>query len=309
MAKSAQIASVKTRTPQIRVTKYDTVVAAFTTTALFASISLLALVGIWWMNRIPKPSQQHIEMLPMVMMEGDGGWEDGVENATPNVDSPEEPSLDPSLATEATSDVTELQAATEQVMEFSEGASAIVAPNDFTGVRNTGIPGSAEGTGGRPLGRGGPGRGGERRKEQRWVVEFSEKGDLKSYAAQLDFFKIELGALYQAEHRLVYMSNISQAQPTTREVQTGDSEKRLFMSWQDGSEERKAADVELFQKAGIDASTAVIMHFYPPETEQLLAQIELAYGGFKSEQIRRTSFRVRRAGPGYEFFVESQTLR
>ena len=308
--KSSRTAARKARAPQIKVTKYDIFVAAFTTTSMFTALTLLALVGIWLSNLIPKPSRQQIEMLPMVMLAGDGGWEDGTPNATPNVDSPEEPSLDPSLATEATSDVTELQAVTEQVMEFSENAAAIVAPNDYTGARNTGIPGSAEGTGGRPLGRGGPGRGGEKR-EQRWFIVFADKGDLKSYAAQLDFFGIELGAKFETEGRLVYLSNMSQDPPTMRQILSadGDSEKRLFMNWADGSEERRQADVELFEQAGIDASQAPIMHFYPAETELRLATIEQEFGGLTSEQIRRTSFSVRRAGNGFEFFVEKQELR
>ena len=299
-----------TRAPQIRVTKYDIFVAALTTTSMFAVIALFALVVIWLSNLIPRPPKPKMEMLPQVMLDGDGGWEDGTPNATPNVESPEDPSLDPSLATEATNDVTELQAVTEQVMQFTEGAAAIVAPNDYTGVRNTGTPGSAEGTGGRPLGRGGPGRGGEKR-EQRWSVEFADKGDLNSYAAQLDFFGIELGAMFQAEGRLVYLSNMSKEPPTTREIlaSAGDSERRLFMNWAEGSEERRQADVELFQKAGIDATEAIIMHFYPAETELLLATIEQEFAGRPSSEIRRTTFRVRRAGNGFEFFVASQKLK
>ena len=308
--KPSRIAARRTRAPQIKVTKYDIFVSAFTTSAMFTAMALLALVGIWLSNLIPTPSRQQIEMLPMVMLAGDGGWEDGTPNATPNVDSPEEPSLDPSLATEATSDVTELQAVTEQVMEFSENAAAIVAPNEFTGVRNTGIPGSAEGTGGRPLGRGGPGHGGEKR-EQRWFVEFADKGDLKSYAAQLDFFGIELGAKFETEGRLVYLSNMSRDIPTTRQIlsSAGESEKRLYMNWADGSEERRQADVELFQKAGIDASQSGIMHFYTAEIELRLATIEQEFGGRPSAEIRQTYFRVRKAGNGYEFFVQSQKLK
>ncbi len=311
VVKPSRNARKTARAPQIRVTKYDNFVAALTTTSVFAIIALFALVVIWLANLIPRPSKQKIEMLPQVMTSGDGGWEDGTPNATPNVESPEDASLDPSLATEATnSDVTELQAVSEQVMQFTEGAAAVVAPNDYTGTRNTGTPGSAEGTGGRPLGRGGPGRGGEKR-EQRWSVEFADKGDLKSYAAQLDYFGIELGALFKSEGRLVYLSNMSMTPPTTREIlsSAGDSESRLFMNWADGSEERRQADVELFQKAGIDATEAVIMHFYPPETELKLATIEQEFGGRASAEIRRTSFRVRAVGNTYEFFVASQKLK
>ncbi len=289
--------------PHIKLTKYDIAVSILTTSATCAGLAFMVMVFIWLSNMIPPPVSKQVTMLPA----GDGGFEDGDPNATPNVESPEDAAIDPSLANEET-DVTELEEVTEQVVEVAENAATMVAPNEQTDQRNTGVPGSADGTGGRPLGSGGPGRGGAKR-EQRWFVEFGDKGDLKSYAAQLDFFKIELGALFSSESRLVYMSNFSQPMPTMREVKTGDSEKRLFMSWQDGSQERVAADIELFKKAGIDASSGVIMHFYPAETEELLAKIEFEYGNKAATEIRRTYFQVRKAGSGFEFVVTRQQLR
>ncbi len=289
--------------PHIKLTKYDIVVSTLITTATAAGLAFMVMVFIWLSNLLPSPVSKQVTMLPA----GDGGWEDGDPNATPNVDSPEDASLDPSVANEET-DVTELEEVTEQVVEVAENAAMMVAPNEFSDSRNTGSPGSADGTGGRPLGSGGPGRGGAKR-EQRWYVEFGDKGDLKSYAAQLDFFGIELGALFQDESRLVYLSNLSAARPTTREVKTGDSEKRLFMSWQDGSEQRRAADLELFKKAGIDAGPGVVMHFYPAATESMLAQVEFDYAKEADTEIRKTFFQVKKAGNGYEFVVTRQQLR
>jgi hypothetical protein len=279
------------------------VVTTLITSATCAVLAFIVMVFIWLSNLLPSPVSKQVTMMPA----GDGGWEDGDPNATPNVESPEDASLDPSLANEET-DVTELEEVTEQVIEIAENAATMVAPNESKDTNTGGVPGSADGTGGRPLGSGGPGRGGAKR-EQRWFVEFGDKGDLKSYAAQLDFFGIELGAMFADENRLVYLSNLSQAQPTSREVKTGDSEKRLFMSWQDGSEERRAADIELFQKASIDAGPAVVMHFYPAETEELLARVEFDYGKKSPTEIRRTYFQVRKAGTGYEFVVTRQQLR
>ena len=83
----------------------------------------------------------------------------------------------------------------------------------------------------------------------------------------------------------------------------------MFMNWQDGSEERRQADVELFQKTGIDASQANIMHFYLSDTEQTMATIEQEYGGRTPAEIRRTFYRVRKAGTGYEFYVHNQLLK
>jgi hypothetical protein len=50
-----------------------------------------------------------------------------------------------------------------------------------------------------------------------------------------------------------------------------------------------------------------LMHFYSPETEQLLAQTEVNYRGRKTTEIRRTYFSVRKDGAGFKFVVTSQS--
>ncbi len=289
--------------PHIKLTKYDVAVSVLQTSALIAVLTFAVMLAIWLSNLLPAPVSRKVELMPA----GDGGWEDGTPDATPNVESPEDAVPDPSLANEET-DVTQIEEVIEQVIEVAENAAVIEAPNESRQQQNTGIPGSADGTGGRPLGSGGPGRGGAKR-EQGWIVEFADKGDLDSYAAQLDFFGIELGLLLKEDSRLIYLSQMSQATPTQREVRTGEGEKRLFLNWQDGSQDRVKADMELFKKAGLDAANGVILHFYPPATEQMLAQLEVSYGNQQPSAIRRTYFQVRRAGSGFEFVVTRQVLK
>lgn len=290
------------RGPHIKLTRYDIVVSILQTSALCAGLTFMVMLFIWLSNLLPTPISRKIEM-----MAGDGGWEDGTPDASPNVESPEDAVPDPSVSNEET-DVTQLEEVVEQVVEIAENAAVIEAPNEFTQQNNSGVPGSAEGTGGRPLGSGGPGRGGAKR-ENGWFVEFADKGDLDSYAQQLDFFGIELGLLIKEESRLVYLSGVSKTPPTVREVRNGEGEKRLFMNWQDGSQERMKADIELFQRAGIDASKGAILHFYPPATEQILAQLETSYANQPASAIRRTTFQVQRAGNGFEFVVSRQILK
>ena len=291
------------RAPQIKLTPYDMVVGLLQTTALVAALTFLAMVAIWLSNRLPAPVSRKIEMMPA----GDGGFEDGAPDETPNVESPEDAVPDPSVSNEE-SDVTEIEEVLEQVLEVAENASVIEAPRESNAAESSGVPGSADGTGGRPLGSGGPGRGGAKR-EQGWIVEFADKGDAESYAAQLDFFGIELGLLLKEESRLYYLSKVAQARPTVREVRTGEGEKRLFLNWQDGSQDRVKADIELFAKAQIDAADGVIMHFYPSDLEQSLAQLEVDYNNQQPSAIRRTYFQVKRQGSGYEFTVSRQILK
>ena len=287
--------------PHTTVSKYDLTSAALIAALAVVIATLVTLIAIWLANLRPP----NVKLEPMLLPAGDGGWEDGDPDETLDVESPEDPSDDPSLANDQ-SDVTEIMEITEPIVEFAETAAQIVEANEFTDATDSGNPGSAEGTGGRPLGSGGPGRGGAKR-ENRWYVQFADRGNLESYARQLDFFGIELGALFLAEERLIYMTNLASPNPQTREVKTGDDEKRLFMNWQGG--DRIKADRELFEKARIDASAATILHFYPAETENAMARLEMNFAGRQPQEIRKTYFQVRKAGNGYEFYVTSQKLK
>ncbi|MEZ6125895.1 MAG: hypothetical protein R3C49_22435 [Planctomycetaceae bacterium] len=289
---------VNGRVPVMSETKFDVATSAQIAAALALAGFALLLIAIWLSNLLPE-----VTSLPVIMTAGEGGFEDGSPDETLNVESIEDPTDDPSLSNDQ--DMTQLEEITDQVMTLSETASALTEPNAYSDAAAGGNPGSAEGTGGRPLGTGGGGPGGTKR-EQRWLVEFADKGDLKSYARQLDFFKIELGCAFR-DGRIFYLSSMSTS-PNLREARMSSQDQRLFMNWQGG--DRVQADQELFVKAGLpNPQEGTVLHFYAPETEQKMAQIELAYANKPVEQIRRTYFQVRRAGSGYEFFVANQKLR
>lgn len=292
--------------PHLGLTKYDITVSALATAAMFAVMILVVMICLRLSNFAPT-----IETKPIPSFQSiGGGLPNGDPNTSLNVESPDDKELDPSLANEET-DVTQLEEVVEQVAEVSETAATIVAPNEFSGFTTSARPGRAEGNGNSPIGSGNNSdhRGSER--ERRWVVEFADKGDLDLYAAQLDALTIELGAMFPAEGRLVYLSNMGSVSPDIREIRedSGHIEQRLFMHWTAGSGERRQADVALFQRSKIDASNAVIMHFYSEETETQMFRIEQEFGGHTTSEIRKTYFRVRKTGDGYEFFVHKQVLR
>lgn len=284
--------------PVMSETKYDIATSAQIAMVLGLAAFVGILVAIWLSNLLP----DH-QAIPMIMETGDGGWEDGSPDETLNVESPEDPSDDPSLSNDQSE--SQLEQITEQIVSLSDSAATLSAPNEFSDPTGGGNPGSASGTGGRPLGTGGRGSGGTKR-EQRWIIQFAEQGNLKSYAEQLDFFNIELGCAFK-DGRIYYLKNMSRT-PVLREERMSDDDKRLYMAWQGG--DRVKADLELLVKAGVrDAASGLPLHFYDPATEQMLVRLELDYGGKKSEEIRRTYFQVRKAGAGYEFAVTSQKLK
>ena len=285
--------------PVLVVTKYDLVTAFMIAIGGSLLLAAATLIVIWLTNRIPEPPPPP----DVELVEFPGGDPEGAPDETLNVESPEDPTDDPSVAEEE-SEETDMQEVAETVMEVSDQATQILQEQNDSGAENTGKPGSAVGTGRKPLGLGN-GKSGFPR-EQRWFVNFAEKGSLTSYAKQLDFFKIELGVVMPPpDGKLVYMSAISTS-PKKRETPGGKGESRLFMSWA-GDAARRAADIELFKKINVDATPGTILHFYDRSTEAMMLTLERDYAGRLPDDIRRTYFQVKPAGSGYEFVVTKQT--
>jgi len=288
----------ETYTPALRVTRYEQV-SAFLIAIVAGLVVIVALLSmLWYSTRVTKPQ----EPIPVELIENTGGSEDGAIGETLRVDSPLEANPDAGSA-EIASEQPETPDSIDQVLATADEAVTRVEPRPFElGSPNQGKPGSAQGTGRRPLGSG-PGTGGGFSREQRWLVRFADQADLDEYTRQLDYFGIEFGAIVNGQ--LVYLSKLSSARPAVRKANSGADEKRLYMTWQGGG--RKQADLQIFRKAGIDVGNGVIFHFYPKETEDRLAQLERAYRNRVANDIRRTYFSVERAKSGYEFTVSHQT--
>lgn len=284
--------------PVLKVTRYDLAFAAVVAAFLGMVAACLLVTSIWWTNRLPPKAKA----VPVEMFELPGGFEEGFVDETLRVDSPE-PEVQNASPTEITAEQLEIAESLETVTELSDAAMEPVQQQFEAAISNVGKVGSSRGTGRRALGMG-PGKGGIPR-EQRWFIRFADRSELETYARQLDFFKIELGALLP-DGRLAYLRNVSSAKPEVRYAQSGKEETRMYMTWQAG--ERRLADVQLFAKAGVNVPVeAPIFHFYPPEVESQLAQLEQNFRGRKPEQIKRTYFVVESVGStAYRFKVLRQ---
>lgn len=283
--------------PELRVTRYDRVSSSMMAVLVGLAVAVAVLTMVYvtnWTSRADSTAE--LELIELA-----GGVPDGAVDETLRLDSPEEVRDDPAMALETTEEM-QIEETIENVLELADEAAEQVQQQFELDAQDTGEPGSATGTGRRPLGEG-PGAGGFPR-HQRWFVRFSERGTLTGYARQLDYFGIELGALLP-DGRLVYVSNLSDNKPRVRESKTGAGEERLYMNWQGGG--RRQADLKLFRKAGIDVGTGLIFHFYPRDTEAMLARKELAYKNRPVKSIRRTYFVVRSVPDGYDFEVTNQT--
>ncbi len=295
------------RLPVLRVTAYDRVSSLLMALLLGASAIAVGAVG-WWLTTRPPPAPA--PLVPLEIVDVTGGYEDGSPDETLRVDSPEEERPNASLVNNPTEESTpQVEAAIANVISASGRATAPGAAGnaseymETSDVESTGVPGSAKGTGGRPLGMGGGTTGGVPR-EMRWYVKFSDTASVEEYARQLDYFGIELGVL-SANGVLTYASKLSAGQPATRQVQSGKDEKRLFFRWQGG--ERKGADEALLAKAGVTVGNGTIFHFYSQQTENILATLEAQYTRRALKEVRRTYFNVIRKEQNYEFVITRQT--
>ncbi len=264
---------------------------------LVTVVGLLCLA--WYSTRIPKAK----EPVLVELVEVTGGSEDGAVGETLRVDSPLEANPEAG-ASETAADDSEVREALDSVLTLTDAAVTQTERQFDTGVRNntTGESGSADGTGRRPLGSG-PGSGGGYPREQRWMIRFGDLANIDEYARQLDYFGIEFGAVVGG--KMVYISKMASPRPVMRTAAGGANETRLYMTWRGGN--RQQADLQLFRKAGVEVGNGLLFHFYPKDTENRLAHLELNYRKRKANDIRRTFFEVKRAEAGYEFVVVHQT--
>jgi hypothetical protein len=146
---------------------------------------------------------------------------------------------------------------------------------------------------------------------ERWEIRFSTSG-IETYARQLDFFKIELGAAGGGSANVDYAFNLVKSKPDRRLGEPED-EDRLYMSWRKDGGPIAAFDRQLMSRAGIDTQRRLVLQFYPKEIEELLWSLEAQEarkaGHTDPKEFLKTIFGVRSAGNGYEFYVVDQYFR
>lgn len=288
---------VPAHSPVMDVTRYDKVASWLIALVVCVALGAAWEVAVHFVNR---PAQAS-DAVAMEMIEIPGGSEDGAIDETLLLESPAEETNDPSLA-EVESDEVQVQELLDNVIDLADQAVEQNNRQLETDAVNAGKPGSASGTGRRALGVG-EGQGGLPR-DQRWFVRYDDQITLEEYAHRLDFFGVVFGVIQGRE--LVYVSNFSKPHPDVKRVKSGEGENRLYLTWQGGG--RRAADAQLFQKAGIDVTGLNIFQFVPEKMEQQLADLERKYQNRPAEQIRRTYFAINKAGNGYKIVVTRQIL-
>ena len=279
---------------EIRVTTYDRFSGLLITLLLFVGFVVAMLVIVW----ITSQNWRFDRIVAVDISEPEpGGGGQGA--ALANLEEPLEEEIEvvePVLEVvfEAITDAITTQVAVLDQMQ----------PKRFTGR------GDGQGTGdGRGVGPGGPGDKDVIPRWERWEIRYASNS-VSAYKAQLDFFKIELGAVGGEKfgQNVEYAIGFGSGRPTKRTGPAKD-EKRLYMTWKGG--DLKKSDESLLNQAGISTKGRIMMQLYSKEIEDLLATLERQYAGKDRDirSIRRTIFEVRSSGSGYEYFVKDQMYR
>jgi hypothetical protein len=279
-------------------------------------LGALMIVGLMALIYITNQAYASRVTAPLQIIEvygGGGGSPTGTPGSTEKIDIPgADPAPLASNNEEEAGDFEEpaVQATPGAMLDAAAEAGSGLAEVDLGPVMPSGGPvasgkrASKLGTGGPGLGFG-PGDGGVAR-EQRWSIVYTNEQSPEEYARQLDALGVEL-AVVAGPDQLVYVSNLSAAEPTKR-YGSGRSDGRLYFLWQGRG--RKASDIALLAKAGIQVGEGVVLQFYPRGVEDQLAQLEVRYRGRQPGEIRVTRFSVVPRGDGYGFQVIAQeTLR
>jgi len=147
---------------------------------------------------------------------------------------------------------------------------------------------------------------------ERWDLRFSAK-DSKTYANQLDFFKMELAAIGGGRSEVDYLGTLSGAQQKRTGV--GDAEKRIyFVNRTEGGLAKYEKD--FLSKAGIAVSGRLVLKLISKELEDDLAKREILYAREKRgekvsvKELAKTVFDCQpTAGKGFQWVVIEQRYR
>jgi hypothetical protein len=275
------------------VSQYDRVSGMLVATLIFLGFLVLVMFLIWLTQVLDfrEPAVKVTLIEPFGRGEAAEGYERDIE----------EPGLE------------EIEEITEpQIEETFEAVTDTITNNAASLMAlDTGATSSSHGSGmgdSRGAGPGGEGEGNVVPRVERWRISL-KAANINAFASQLDFFKIEIGALGGGIATVDYASGVS-GSIKKRRVSGGGNEKRLFFH-----PEEKVSQLwtrQLLQKAGFAVDGRVILHFYPKTAEAQLATAENSYlqkAGKGIQEVRRTYFAVRGQGGGFQFFVVKQEYR
>ena len=272
---------------EARVSKYDRVSAMLTALVIMLG-SMVAIMFLIWLTGVireaPIASRQTILDDALGEDEAPDGESDDIEEPGSEFPEVETPQLADSL-----------EALTTAASSIQASDRAVDGSAQFMG-RGTGL-GTING--------GGLGNGLLKPPWERWEIRYTTASQ-EDYGLQMDFFKIELGAISRDTADIVYLQNLA-GQRRTRNGRKS-AEKRVFFNYNQGV--LSEWDKQFMEESGINLRNRILVQFYPPDIQtRLLALEKQRLGGKSLETVYRTVFGVRATGNGFEYYVIDQLYR
>lgn len=286
---------VRTVEPQeLVVSKFDKVSSLLLAAVMFVGILVALLFLLWVTSGKPKPLPVYPEIIEEAAGRGENaeGFERDFEPpGAEEVEDLLEPTVEDTLQA-VTDAVSSVPASFEAV---DSNVSATTAGNGQGDSRPPGPMGEGEDI---------------IPRFERWKLKFAAK-NLNAYAAQLDYYEIELAALGgDTIEGVDYASNLSTAPRSRRGPSEG--EKRLYFMWTTPGPLMEF-DRQLLQKARVQLTGRSMLKFIPKNLENMLANIELDFAKSKGHnsvtEIAQTIFESRPAEGAYRFEVIDQKYR
>ena len=282
--------------PQLTVSSYDRVTSLIMALLVMVGAAVFCMLVIW----LSSTMYEHVEPVPIKLENLGGGSLDGVVGESLKLDAPE---------TEEVAEETDLlePERMEQMKLITAAVASIVADidNPILSENLEAHGGGSQGTGDTRGFGDGPGDGGS---GPAWEMQYDES-TLTAYAAQLDYFGIELAVSGGAKNQLEYASGFAGGKPKRR-VGTRDEEiakKRTYFTHRSGTVQRY--DQTLLARAGINTNGRIILQYYPKSAEDQLLLLQQKFRGLDQQDILKTVFGIRRSGNASVMFVVEQVRR
>jgi hypothetical protein len=195
----------------------------------------------------------------------------------------------------------------EQALEsITSLVSTEVVALDAVGGETSFGRGEGNGTGdGRGKGPGGPGTSDGIPAWERWEIRFNA-ANVKTYAQQLDFFKVEFGVAGGGISDVDYCRDFSSS-PVKRKGLPKDERRLRFLN---KAGDLRDADRTLASNAGIQVTDRVVFQFYTPEMYTALLTLEnQKMGKRRIIEVKKTIFGIRGTPGKWEFYVIDQQYR
>lgn len=313
----------------IKVSAYDRVSSLLVSLLILVGTIVVVLFLIWFSARVlivPTAEPVPLEMVELLEYGGgrgdhDAGFGRDAQLGTGDIDEPSEAQT-PSASDATGPAMAEAVAALDAIAtDVADTMAASDAPDSVFAAPSTGQPATVSGdTYGVGTGRGvgigdsrRPGALGEGRDDivppwERWEIRFTTTG-LQLYAKQLDYFKVELGAVGGGNPQVDYAYNLTKSTPD-RKAGKPEAETRLYMTWRDERNPIAVFDRQLLEKAGINTKRRLVLQFFTKAIEHDLLVLEAQRAkGHDPRSVLKTIFAVREVGPKFEFYLVDQLYR